>query len=129
MKSACIAAADGMQVGLHRQYYDISSWPQELQQAVVKPAVAAAAKGKGLQPPVVAAAPAAAPDAAAGALGQLAQLTQQQQEAGCRSGQLQESASAMQQLMHVSAVPNTGPELEALRQRLWAMLQTEAETC
>lgn len=116
-----------MQVGLHKQYYDISSWPQELQQAVVKPAVAAAAKGKGLQPQVAAAA--AAPHAAVGALGQLPQQQQQQQEVGCRSGQLQESAGAMQQLMHVSAVPNTGPELEALRQRLWAMLQTEAETC
>jgi hypothetical protein len=117
-----------VQVGLHRQYYDISSWPQELQQAVVNPAVAAAAKGKGLQPPATAAVAAAA---AVGTQQQLSQQQQQQQqEVGCRNDQLQESGGgAMQQLMRVSAVPNTGPELEALRQRLWAMLQTEADAC
>lgn len=99
-----------VQVGLQRQYYDIASWPQELQQQVVKPAVAAAAKGKGLQVPTAAA---AAPTS-----------QQSQQEQPHNQG-----PQGLQHLMQESAVPQAGPELEALRQRLWAMLQTEADAC
>jgi hypothetical protein len=109
-----------LQVGLHKEFYDISSWPQELQQQTVAPAVAAAAKGQGMQVP---AAP-QPPQAAAGP-----QTLQQQ--GVVQNGQQPQSVNGgtMQQLMSASAVPDAGPELEVLRQRLWDMLQSEADAC
>jgi hypothetical protein len=117
-------------VGLDRNYYDITSWPQELQQQVVNPAVAAAARGKGLQLPTAAAAPNSS---------QPPQQEQQaqQEQAQPQAGKDQQDGSSsnssadgmLQQLLCESAVPQAGPELEALRQRLWAMLQSEADAC
>lgn len=110
-----------LQVGLHKEFYDISSWPQELQQQIIRPAVAAAAKGKGMQVPTTLHTPQAA----------AAPQPQHQQQSGHMIGQQPQSAGdgIMQQLMCVSAVPDSGPQLEVLRQRLWAMLQSEADAC
>jgi hypothetical protein len=52
--------------------------------------------------------------------------TLQQQEDG-QNGQQSVNGGTMQQLMRVSAVPDSGPELYVLRQRLWAMVQSEAD--
>lgn len=129
-----------LQVGLSKDYYDIASWPQELQQQIVTPAVAAAAKGKGLKVPT------ATQHSSAQALGQPqrgvrhqpSQLQQQQQQLQQVVDSVQPpkdgadtsiAGGTLDQFMRVSAVPNSGPELEVLRQRLWAMLQTEAEAC
>jgi hypothetical protein len=116
------------QVGLHKQYYDITSWPQELQQQVVNPAVAAAARGKGLRLPTAAAATKSS---------QPPPQQQQQEQAQQQAGSHQQGGSSSnsgadgmsQQLLFKSSVPQAGPELEALRQRLWAMLQSEADAC
>lgn len=129
-----VTSAGMLQVGLSKDYYDIASWPQELQQHVVTPAVAAAAKGKGLKVPTT------AQSSSSQALHQPQHGMQQpslQQQHIERSGQVVKHGAgstaggngSLHHLMHVSAVPSAGPELEVLRQRLWAMLQIETKAC
>jgi hypothetical protein len=100
-------AAVVCQVGLQREWYDVSAWPQQLQQQLVKPSVAAAARGKGLM------------------------LTQQQQQQQHGSGSDAGSSSSVQQqrLPAPVPVPAEGELLEQLRQRLWNMVETEAGMC
>eukprot|EP00878_Enallax_costatus_P038076 GHUV01043224.1.p1 GENE.GHUV01043224.1~~GHUV01043224.1.p1 ORF type:complete len:182 (+),score=57.46 GHUV01043224.1:262-807(+) len=89
-------------VGLRREWYDVTAWPEELQQQVVKPALAAAARGKGL--PVA---------AAADACGDLNSTSLSGTDAGA-------AVSAA-----IPAVPKDSQQLEQLRRRLWQMLEIE----
>jgi hypothetical protein len=99
-----------MQVGLQREWYDVSAWPQQLQQQLVKPAVAAAARGKGLT---------------------LTQQQQQQQHGSVSDAGSSSSSSSVkgERLPAPVAVPAEGELLEQLRQRLWTMLDIEADMC
>ncbi|KAF8063064.1 hypothetical protein HT031_003903 [Scenedesmus sp. PABB004] len=81
--------------GLPRSWYDVEAWPEELAAAVVKPEVAAAARGRGLT---------------------LA-------DAGGPPGAQRPG------LPPPNAVPTGGAPLEALRQRLWRMVEAEAAAC
>uniref|UniRef100_A0A383W2U5 Uncharacterized protein n=1 Tax=Tetradesmus obliquus TaxID=3088 RepID=A0A383W2U5_TETOB len=99
------------QVGLQREWYDVSAWPQQLQQQLVKPAVAAAARGKGL------------------ALTQQQQQQQQQQHGNVPDAGSSSSSVQGQGLPAPVPVPAEGGLLELLRQRLWSMVELEAEMC
>lgn len=104
----------------------MSSWPEHLQQQVVKPAVAATAKGKGLPLPMAAD---AAQQQQQPPPPQKQQQQQQQEQQPEASVTKQGQHTTLQELLRVSAVPQSGPQLEQLRQRLWEMLQGEAVTC
>lgn len=124
------------QVGLQRAYYDVASWPEELQQQVVQPALAAAAKGKGLKmPPVQQSGPPPAQQQPplSGPQGTSGSPVVQQAHGDKQDGSSFDGSTAAgggwQELLELSAVPTAGPELQELRQRLWEMLEGEVDAC
>lgn len=97
------SVGDALQVGLQRDWYDVTAWPPQQQQQVVKPALAAAARGKGLTVPAA----------------ELYKEAQQPHSLAASAG----VAGA------VPAVPKEGRQLEELRMRLWQMLEVEEAVC
>jgi len=137
-----------LQVGLHRNWYDTTQWPPGLTNGLVQPAVAAAARGKGMQVLTGATAPHEQRHQQECTSPQRDDVQQKAQARGWNAepGQQKElvelAASTWQDVQHAQGteqrgqqqwplqpvlVPQEGALLEQLRQRLWSMIQDEAQ--
>ena len=106
------------EVGLARDYYDLSAWPAAARAAAVPPAVAAAAKGR------------AAPLAAGGGGGECSSSggSTAPEAAAAAAVAAAEGAAAAAAAAAAAGVGGASKQqdLEELRRRLWRMLETEA---